>query len=155
MPCAFTRPRLMMLHSALALQIAQNFAKDSPLIWAGDYNFKPDSPNYKHILTGKIDKDEPNHPEKILPKDDDWKPEIRYPMRSVYGLLGGEPEFTNFAQTAKDEEPFCDVLDYIFISNHWKPRSVRPLPKRYIFATPLPTEEEPSDHLLISVELEL
>jgi len=155
MPCLFNRPKVMMIHAALSCQLAQNFARDLPLIWCGDMNFTPDSLMYKMITTGHADKDHPDHPESILPEDDVWKPELSYPMTSTYASLGGEPEFTNYAQTCKDEKPFVGVLDYIFLSRHWKPKSVTKLPNKQSFLTPLPTEEEPSDHVLIGAELEL
>ena len=45
------------------------------------------------------------------------------PMRSAYRVHeGAEPEFTNLAFTKfnKEEEgPFCETLDYIFLSDSW------------------------------------
>jgi len=50
---------------------------------------------------------------------------------------------------------FFGVLDYIFVSSHWGIKSVEKLPSVKSFTTPLPTENQPSDHILIGAELEL
>jgi hypothetical protein len=77
-------------------------------------------------------------------------------MRSAYHVAHGhEPEFTNFAQSMKDSVPFIDCLDYVFISPHVAVRSVPALPGREQVSGPFPTALEPSDHLLLSVDLAL
>jgi mRNA deadenylase 3'-5' endonuclease subunit Ccr4 len=74
-------------------------------------------------------------------------------MRSAYQVhCGFEPKFTNWAKV-KSQEPFIDTLDYIFLSPHWKVQSVLPLPELSDVPGPMPTAEEPSDHLLISAEI--
>ena len=74
-------------------------------------------------------------------------------MRSAYVLKNKvEPEFTNYAKT-KDDPPFIGTLDYIFLSSHWKVNRVKSLPTLQGFQGPLPTENEPSDHLLISADI--
>ena len=76
-------------------------------------------------------------------------------MRSAYKENNGkEPEFTNYAKV-KDDEPFIGTLDYIFLSEHWKVNAVDPLPKLTDLEGPLPLEEEPSDHLLVSATISL
>lgn len=86
-------------------------------------------------------------------------------------MNGAEPEYTNCAQVLNDDI-FIDTLDYIFISdstdtlsnkNHpkkntkrkWVVKSVGKLPQRKHITGPLPSESEPSDHLMIHSRLEL
>ena len=64
-------------------------------------------------------------------------------------MCGSEPNFTNYAQ-AKDQEPFIDCLDYIFISQECRALGVKKLPHRSEVQGPLPTLDEPSDHILIA-----
>lgn len=86
--------------------------------------------------------------------DDSWKLDV-VPMRSAYKeKLGTEPPFTNWAQV-KEDDPFIDTLDYIFLSQHWSVSSVAALPTKEELQGPLPIEEEPSDHLLLSACLSL
>ena len=83
---------------------------------------------------------------------DEWACRVQ-PMRSAYAeQLGREPDFTNWAQI-RDEPPFVDVLDYVFLSPHWRVRGVQELPSRDAIPGPLPTEQEPSDHLLLAAEI--
>ena len=75
-------------------------------------------------------------------------------MRSAYKVKNGvEPAFTNYAQTKNDKEPFVGTLDYIFLSDQWIVDNVSELPSMDSVKGPLPTLQEPSDHLLISAEL--
>ena len=86
---------------------------------------------------------------------DDWKCEVVPKLTSAYkSFVGEEPNFTNYAQV-RGETPFIDTLDYIFCSDGFKVNGVEKLPHRDMVAGPLPNEEEPSDHILISAEMEL
>jgi endonuclease/exonuclease/phosphatase family metal-dependent hydrolase len=98
----------------------------------------------------------------------DWVPEPTSGLRSCYReRQGREPDFTNFAlvnsrsfRQRSPAAPFCETLDYIFVSEQWGPvLSVDPLPNRsdpaVVAAGPMPTETEPSDHLLIAADLVL
>ena len=76
-------------------------------------------------------------------------------MRSAYQVCNGkEPDFTNYAKV-KDEPAFIDTLDYIFVSDQWKVTGVQPTPMRNEVQGPLPNDDEPSDHILITAELTL
>lgn len=78
-------------------------------------------------------------------------------MRSAYKTkLGFEPEFTNYAKVMNDE-PFIDTLDYIFLSPQWSVNNVLPLPSKEASMAigPLPTQHEPSDHLMIAADLSI
>ena len=73
--------------------------------------------------------------------------------------LGREPDFTNYAQI-KDDAPFIDTLDYIFLGNganngNWKVENVLHLPSRSEVKGPYPAQEEPSDHVLMTANLDI
>ena len=101
-------------------------------------------------------------------------------MKSAYAVhdaSGAEPDFTNYARI-KEDDPFIDTLDYIFLgdgdnsgsnsdgdseqcsNNHsdsWKVKSVKELPHRDDAGGPFPNLDhgEPSDHIMIAADLEL
>ncbi|CAK0891466.1 unnamed protein product, partial [Prorocentrum cordatum] len=154
MPNAHWQPKVMVIHTALACQCAQRFAGRTPLIFAGDWNFKPGSAPYQLVTTGNLPEDHPDHPG--YPKDEPWRIEdgLR-PMRSAYAEAnpGGEPEFTNYAWVRNDIDPFIGTLDYIFVSRASKVTGVGKLPRVQSCGSPLPTAKEPSDHLLLSARV--
>ena len=53
LPCAFRKPHIMTVHSALSVDVASKFALSTPFVLAGDFNITPDSSFYKMITTGK------------------------------------------------------------------------------------------------------
>ncbi len=55
----------------------------------------------------------------------------------------------------KEQPIFCETLDYIFYSPGLRVESVLPLSRREAVKGPFPSEEEPSDHVLIAAELVL
>jgi 2',5'-phosphodiesterase len=158
MPCAYYAPMVMSIHSEMAAQHVQRIAMehgDVPCILAGDFNIKPTEPVYKLLTTGEMDKEDPFYP---TPKNGmEWSPTAKA-MKSAYAAAsekGVEPDFTNYAKV-KDDEPFIDTLDYIFLSSEWKVKGVRELPHRDQ-CSPFPNldAEEPSDHIMIAASLEL
>jgi mRNA deadenylase 3'-5' endonuclease subunit Ccr4 len=144
MPCIFTIPAVMTIHSALALQRVQQLSEGKyPYIFGGDFNFKPRSPQYilytTGILPSKVDDPEdklvhglPAIPALPAYEGDKWSPTFlpRGPVRSAYAeVQGKEPEFTNYALTGNDSEqttttppkqPFKGTLDYLFVGNGQK-----------------------------------
>ena len=79
------------------------------------------------------------------------------PMVSAYASHNGsEPSFTNFAKI-KEEPSFIDTLDYIFLSKHWAVHQVLQLPTKEAaeMEGPMPTKDQPSDHLLLSAEISI
>lgn len=156
--------------AAAAAAAGGALAKTVPYILAGDFNILPDSPQYKLLTTGELDESDPTYPP---PKHGvDWKVECQ-PMDSAYARKdanGAEPEFTNYAHCRDDPDPFIGTLDYIFlsrkeiatgeskgseISEWWKVHGVRKLSCKADSGGPFPNQEEPSDHYLISADLEL
>jgi len=130
-----------------------------PYILAGDWNIKPGDSSYRLLTTGKMDKGAPEWP---TPKfGSEWAPTATG-MRSAYAVASHdgktEPDFTNYARV-KEEEPFIDTLDYLFLSDEWQVTQVKDLPHRNEVQGPFPnldpTVNEPSDHILISADLEL
>jgi len=154
MPCAFYAPKVMTIHCEMAAKHVQNLAMESPYILAGDWNIKPTSSSYRLLTTGLMDVGDPEYPEPKYGME--WKPTAKA-MRSAYALSeGGEPDFTNYARV-KENEPFIDVLDYIFLSEQWKVTGVKALPHRSDAGGPFPNldRKEPSDHILIAADLTL
>lgn len=153
MPCAFRHPALMMIHCALSAQHVQKFAKSDPYVYTGDFNIKPDSSMYQLLTEGKVEANNPDLPAKL--EGDNWDIQVK-PLRSAYKIGNGkEPEFTNWAQTKDQEDPFIGTLDYIFISDEWRVDQVKSLPSQKDVIGPFPIETEPSDHLLVSASLSL
>ena len=200
MPCAFYAPPVMNIHADMVSKRVQDLAaaswksihkleadeakeeeddetaadtatKKIPHILAGDFNILPDSPHYKLLTTGKLDRSDPTYPS---PGVDgvEWKVESS-PMDSAYTMMtkdntaAVEPEFTNYAHIKEDPEPFIGTLDYIFLSQKegtsshdgvgqsWKVHSVEKLPSIEESGGPYPNKNEPSDHILIAADLEI
>lgn len=152
MPCDFRHPQVMVTHSCLAAQYLQSLSSGSPHILTGDFNFKPSSTMYRIMTQGEVEKGNPELPSA---KGFNWKPAISPPLRSAYAVANDcEPEFTNYAQI-RNEDPFVETLDYIFMSPEWVVDAVEPLPRLDQVAGPLPIATEPSDHLLIAADLSL
>jgi len=201
MPCAFYAPPVMNIHAEMAARRVQslaarawkdvnasesddnhnddsndnNLSKPSsiPYILTGDYNILPESAHYKLLTTGTLDKDDPTYP----PSKHGMEWTIgSVAMDSAYALKhqsGSEPEFTNYAHTGEQEEPFVGTLDYIFLSKRevtardvetkqdetsgewWEVYNVKKLPGIAESGGPFPNEVEPSDHILIATDLQL
>lgn len=181
MPCAFFAPAVMNIHSEMAARRVQDIAakpwktsqgtKRIPHIFAGDFNILPDSPHYKLLTTGTLDRSDPTYPPEKHGVE--WKVES-LPMDSAYAMSnasGTEPEFTNYAHVKDDPDPFIGTLDYIFVSQKeqtsssddggkgsgewWKVHDVQKLPGKDDSGGPFPNKKEPSDHFLIAADLEL
>jgi len=154
MPCAYWAPKVMVIHAALAAQCALRFADGQPLVLAGDWNFKPGAAPYQLLTTGALPEAHPAHPGRRA--GESWRVDAGLQgLRSAYAERnpGGEPEFTNYAWTKDDTDPFIGTIDYIFVSQSAEVLSVGRLPAIRSCPSPLPTSEEPSDHLMLSARL--
>jgi mRNA deadenylase 3'-5' endonuclease subunit Ccr4 len=158
MPCAFYAPPVMTVHSDLAAYYTQQVAAEQgnlPCVLAGDFNIKPGDVPYQFLTRSE---DQVTWEENSRPPTKfgvEWSLLRPEPMRSAYAdHLQTEPDFTNYAQT-RDNEPFIDTLDYIFISKEWVVDDVLKLPHRHDAKGPYPNldVDEPSDHVLISANL--
>lgn len=156
MPCAFYAPMAMTIHSEMAARHVQDLAaavdEGIPYILAGDFNIKPTDSMYHMLKTAKMDDSDPAFP---TPKHGmEWACTAA-PMKSAYHeKLGKEPDFTNFARV-QEKDPFIDTLDYVFLSPHWRVNNVKELPHRDDADGPFPNEKEPSDHILLSADIEI
>jgi 2',5'-phosphodiesterase len=152
MPCAFRTPAVMTIHCSLAAQHLQRVAKGLPFVYLGDFNIKPPSNMYKLLTTGSMEPTAEEMP--VNEEGDTWSVEVE-PMRSAYVCATGkEPDFTNNSRK-KNDDPFVDTLDYIFISKHWRVEGVEPQSHRSEVQGPFPMKTEFSDHTLIAAELRL
>mmetsp|Transcript_53456 Transcript_53456/g.116094 ORF Transcript_53456/g.116094 Transcript_53456/m.116094 type:complete len:275 (+) Transcript_53456:302-1126(+) len=154
MPCAFRDLELMVVHTAVAAQLLQDFASKGedaclPHVFLGDFNSKPGDPQYTMLVSGKSSSGFARLL-KIL-----GGPPTK--LRSAYAAVQGkEPAFTNYARTEWDADPFVGTLDYVFYSREWHATDVTELPKSHEdLPGPLPLRDEPSDHLLISATLRM
>lgn len=168
MPCCYYAPIVMTLHADAYLAHVQRIAASTatgsssstiPYIVTGDFNIVPSEIVYRFLTQTKtVPTDSVAYPKssETLTSSYAWTPAIQSTVRSAYAVATGtEPDFTNYAQTTPEEDPFIDTLDYIFISELVRVRNVLPLPHRDNVEGPFPNAEEPSDHVLIAADLEL
>ena len=175
MPCAFWAPPIMTVHAALVAQHVQKLAAGgggdgggggddggvraptTPLILAGDFNFYPKLPQYELYQRGSLEEGHPACPQSY-PEGLAWRPTLAAPLASAYALRNGEePAFTNFCISGHQTR-FEETLDYIFVSEDSvgvTATTALPSAEDYADVVSLPTEEEPSDHLLIGATLEI
>merc|ERR1711862_1019961 len=93
---------VMVIHSALACQKVQDFAKDDHCILLGDFNFKPTDSCYELCTKGSLSEDDEFYPEATHPEES-WKPEMEYGFESAYLRHNGEePNFTIYAKIRDD-----------------------------------------------------
>jgi endonuclease/exonuclease/phosphatase family metal-dependent hydrolase len=129
-----------------------------PLVFCGDFNFKPHSFPYKCITSGKhaLDYASPHVEEHRLYVVAGWLAPELAPMTSLYAAVyGSEPAYTNNCVTQlgnSGENPFCDTLDYIFANTRVRAKGAELLPSE---GPGLPNEHHPSDHLPVVVDVEI
>lgn len=150
MPCMYDRPEVMQLHTAGAVSQAQVFANGDPLVLAGDFNFAPD--NHCYLIATRTRTHRADERAILSAHPSLCKEHLRThaTMRSAYAVAhGAEPAFTHYSYTEwRGPNLFSGTIDYIFISDHFTHVAATKLPDSIAdFATPLPTTEEPSDHL--------
>jgi len=152
MPCQFRLPEVMVSHTALALKHLQRLARSDPLIFCGDFNFKPGDSPYRLVTNGALPKDDEHYP--TLPEVDKWRPKIEYPMKSAYLVANGvEPDFTNWAFTRGSPEDFLGCLDYIFLSEGVQVSAVKSVVTQDECPGPYPSASQPSDHVMIAADV--
>lgn len=157
MPCMYDRPEVMQLHAAAAANQALIFADESPLVLAGDFNFAPDSPGYRIITQRRCTRDEERATAAAC-SGLDVREHLRTSdvLKSAYVTAGGpEPAFTVYSYSEwNGPNLFSGTIDFIFHSHHFNYAAVLQLPSSVdVFPTPLPTVDEPSDHLLLCARL--
>jgi 2',5'-phosphodiesterase len=145
------------MHADMCIGRVQALAKDRPYIIAGDFNLKPSESVFRYLTSCKMPETDHFFPTPFQNNPTQpWKPTMKEPVRSAYSVCndGKEPDFTNYARVREDE-PFIDTLDYIFVSKNVEPISVQTLPARETAGGPYPNEHEPSDHIMIASTLKL
>ena len=153
MPCAFWAPSVMTIPAALAAQRITALAKDDlPFALVGDWNFMPSSPQYAMMTQGgEVPAGDPAAP--VAPAHEPWVARVPVPLTSAYAAAhGAEPAFTNHA-LVRDQPPFIECLDYIFVSPGVKVLQADALPAKEDVQGPYPTDLEPSDHVLVAATL--
>ena len=160
MPCMFYLPKVMVIHSALCSQYVQNYANGAPAILTGDFNIKPGSTPYKILTEGKVDPSTvDDYPEPAFPGDT-WTPTLTKGFKSAYQVVDGkEPLLTNYNWSGESPTRFEGTLDYIFyVGKTLKATNVRSLDediKNCYKVESLPSNELPSDHLLLAADFVL
>ena len=108
----------MVIHAGIAAQYALNQSEGLPTVLMGDFNLKPGDAGHTLITTGDLDESHEGYP--IMPAGYTGEPFNVKPqkkMESAYVRVNGEePNFTNHARI-KDDDPFIDTLDYIFVTD--------------------------------------
>jgi endonuclease/exonuclease/phosphatase family metal-dependent hydrolase len=183
MPCEFRRGSVMTIHAAAVARLARRLSQHArggggareccpqqetvyPYVLCGDFNIKPNSPQYQLLTTG--DMTEPSRGWKgefaeswhdHIPSTPEYDVNYTFeshldaPLVSAYHqFTGAEPDFTNNVISTREgklEEVFIETIDYIFCSKEVKIVNVEALPHRKDVAHkgPLPWDTEPSDHL--------
>lgn len=119
----------------------------------GDFNVLPETSCYKLITEGTIDEKDPEYPK--MPDYDLWRPHVSRNLHSAYKLFTGtEPTFTNYAHP-KDKDVFINTLDYIFITPGLEVVDVEHLPQKDDLDGPMPSGDQPSDHVLIAATIRM
>ncbi|CBJ31273.1 conserved unknown protein [Ectocarpus siliculosus] len=151
MPCLFNIRPVMVMHTSLAIRHLAKLAGPDPLVFAGDFNFNPDSDCYKLAVEGDLPESSGDFP--VRPEwEKDWTPKTGVCLQSAYKQVDGkEPDFTNNAKV-EDWDPFIDTLDYIFHTPGITAVKVLPLKHRSEVNGPFPVSEEPSDHVILAAE---
>lgn len=164
MPCLFgsaQKVRVMNIHVQLLLAKLSSFAKGDPAVLMGDFNIKPMDAAYSLIASGgEFDKAVLLCPDEFTGLCDRLSPGpvMTGGMASAYREFhGAEPLFTNFALNPGQREPFCECLDYIWLTpGAFAVTACPALPKSQAEVTgSFPNSEEPSDHLPLHASVRL
>lgn len=173
MPCMYWNAPVMCMHAAMAAMVTRKLSGDTPYILAGDFNIKHFDAAYKLLLDGLVTSE---HVHNLYLKPDNFMvhPHMSA-MRSMSNvasgdscyhfnnlaknnggpICGAEPQFTCWTH-GPDAPAFKATLDYIWLSvddQHvcqWRCTDTF-LPE--CTSGPLPTLEQPSDHLPLEVVL--
>lgn len=172
MPCAYDKPQVMMIHGMAVMHAVQKRAELSggiPFVLMGDFNTKPCDPLYilyTHMIYSMDAKSQPppppeeliKWPRSIAPADTEWFFPYGAVQSAHAAVNSREPDFTNhsymyFNGTTQTDAVFSETLDYIFLSKGWHVDSVKDLPTKDSMVdndiSSLPTEYEPSDHIMV------
>lgn len=164
MPCLFgsaPKVRVMNIHVYLLLAKLGAFANGDPAVLMGDFNIKPADAAYGLIAHGgELQKAAGLCPDEFTGLGDRLPsgPALPGGLESAYRVFhGAEPLFTNFAMNPGHSEPFCECLDYIWLTpGAFAVTECPSLPKSQVeVAGSFPNSQEPSDHLPLHASIKL
>lgn len=160
-PCVFgsrENDRKMCIFARLAVESVYEYAGKREVIFAGDFNIRPDSPAYSLLTTGNVGEVE-NVKEFVELSDttpDDYEEHISNQrlLRDIFaeGERGFCKEYYTVCSKSRSN-CFKGVLDYIFVSDMWETVELKE-PASYL-GEHQPNRCEPSDHLSISAVLKM
>ncbi len=151
-----TRPQQQACVQFASDNAAQRVAGMLPLVFCGDFNFKPCSFPYSCITSGKyaLHFSSPHvhqHKKEMVTW---WRAPALKPMASLYRAVhAAEPVFTNncIQRTHQGgENEFCGTLDYIFAGAGVRALHAQQLPA---VGPHMPNQFHPSDHLPVVVDV--
>lgn len=163
-PCEYTRPNVILLHTAAASGILHAFAEEcrtdktshQAIVFMGDCNFTPESDAHLFMKEG-IDA---NSVTTECLRGDGATVDVissARKMRSAYQVFNGgsEPERTYHAYTHFNRQHFSGCLDYIWISDNVDVGGVLTTAgaERLDSVESLPNSKEPSDHIMLGAVL--
>ena len=83
----------MSIHAALSTRRAQTLANGAPLVFLGDFNFKPGDGAYRLVTEGVLPSSDPSYP--TAPEWEAWRPTLQYGMGTMaaapLSLLPSQP----------------------------------------------------------------
>lgn len=158
MPCLFgdlTLRQTKAIHAAILHNRVAAFAGTLDFVLAGDFNTVPGDSELGIVTRGSIGAEDAARPPSVEGLDiGTWERQGCAPVRSAYAVaLGKEPEFTNFAWIEDAAKPFRETIDYIFISERIEVVNVTQLPSATVEDPPYPSEDQPSDHVLLAADV--
>uniref|UniRef100_A0A6T8PH94 Endonuclease/exonuclease/phosphatase domain-containing protein n=1 Tax=Hemiselmis andersenii TaxID=464988 RepID=A0A6T8PH94_HEMAN len=155
MPCVYWDHRVIVIHTSLLIKRLSSLAGNMPCVLAGDFNFLPGTAPYRLATEGGIKASDEAYPPHKDGIDREEVAHVPFAMRSAYAdCNGGEPEMTNYAINPRSGL-FVGCIDYIFVTPQVKVLGCLELMAKSDFASSLPTEGEPSDHVMIGADLRL
>jgi endonuclease/exonuclease/phosphatase family metal-dependent hydrolase len=147
MPQSHQCQSLGLLHLISCTQLINKFANNTKYIFAGDFNFQPNSILYEAITKGgqyqKQIKTSTNY------DTSQFNCKIATPLIDSYH---NQLLYTNYVHT--DRDPWYGCIDYIFLSRGWIDKKVDDVINDFSQG-PFPDEHESSDHIMIGAQLEL
>ena len=173
MPCAFTTPQLMTIHSCLFLQHVQRLSGPvDPYVICVDFNTAPDSAQYQLYTEGVIDPQQHADSIPVVPSPPSLSSSTStnstmankfvcqvQPVKSAYKTMySSEPAITCSTYTkfpsAESASSFQGCIDYIFYGNGCRVNYVDLVesikPDEY-----MPSLVHPSDHLELVAHFDL
>lgn len=145
MPQSHQYQSVGLLHLISCIQIINKFANNTKYIFAGDFNFKPDSLLYKVITQGGSYKN-------VVMKTTLYDTS-QFNLKNATPLVDAYKNrlvYTNYVHT--DDDPWYGCIDYIFLSQGWIVNHRDDIVNDFSEG-PFPDLYEPSDHLMIGVQL--